>query len=142
LALGAVAGGRLGELTGELVRSWLTSAAAPQDKNPWTAFRARQYLSSGGESQADRAVAAGRITGLAMLADEVEQNSPDVGFRKMIRTRNAALLKRIVEGRPLFQECAGPALSRDADLEALDRASSRIFRARVERPATGGQGAP
>ena len=69
LALGVVAGGRLGELTGALVRSWLTSAAAPQDKNPWTAFRARQYLSSGGESQADHAVAAGRITGLAMLAD-------------------------------------------------------------------------
>lgn len=135
LALGAIAGGRLGELTGALVRSWLTSAAAPQDKNPWTAFRARQYLSSGGESPSDRTVAAGRIAGLAMLADAVERNSPDLDFRNMIGTRNAALLRRIVEGRPLFQECDGPALSRDADLEALNRASSRLFRARVERPA-------
>jgi hypothetical protein len=141
LALGAVAGGRLGELSGALVRSWLTSAAAPQDKSPWTAFRARQYLSTAGENQADRAGAAGRITGLAMLADAVEQSSPDVGFRQMIRTRNAALLKRIVEGRPLFQENAGPALSRDADLEALERAGRQIFRTRVERVA-GGQSAP
>lgn len=145
LALGAIAGGRLGELTGALVRSWLTSAAAPQDKNPWTAFRARQYLSSdgkspsGGEGPSDRAAAAGRIAGLAILADAVEQNSPDLDLRNMIRTRNSALLRRIVEGRPLFQECAGPALSRDADLEALERAGSRIFRPRVERPATGRQ---
>jgi hypothetical protein len=142
LALGVVAGGRLGELTGALVRSWLTSAVAPQDKGPWTAFRARQYLSAGGESQADRAGAAGRVVGLAMLADAVEQNSPDVRFQQMIRTRNAALLKRIVEGLPLFQECAGPALSHDADLEALERAGRQIFRTRVQAAPTGRQSAP
>jgi hypothetical protein len=142
LALGAVAGGRLGELTGALVRSWLTSAVAPQDKSAWTAFRARQYLSAGGESQADRAGAAGRVAGLAMLADAVEQNSPDVRFQQMIRTRNAALVKRIVEGLTLFQECAGPALSHDADLEALERAGRRIFRTRVQGAPTGRQSAP
>lgn len=137
LALGAIAGGRLGELTGPLVRSWLTSATAPQDNGPWTVFRARQYLSWGGEGPSDHAGAVGRITGLAMLADSVEQNSLNLDFRNMIRTRNAALLNRILEGRPLFQECTGPTLSCDADLEALDRAGSLIFRSRVERAAAG-----
>jgi hypothetical protein len=77
-----------------------------------------------------------------MLADAVEQNSPDVRFQQMIRTRNAALLKRIVEGLPLFQECAGPALSHDADLEALERAGRQIFRTRVQAAPTGRQSAP
>ena len=121
----------MGELTGPLVRSWLTSATAPQDNGPWTVFRARQYLSWGGEGPSDHAGAVGRITGLAMLADSVEQNSLNLDFRNMIRTRNAALLNRILEGRPLFQECTGPTLSCDADLEALDRAGSLIFRSRV-----------
>jgi hypothetical protein len=86
LALGAIASGRLGELTGGLVRSWLTSAAAPQDTEAWTAFRARQYMPMGGESKADRASAAGRIVGLAMLAESVQRNAPDVPFRDMLRS--------------------------------------------------------
>lgn len=136
LALGAIASGRLGELTGELVRSWLTTTTTPQDTEPWTSYRARQYMSASSESQADRASAAGRIVGLAMLAESVESSAPDVQFRGMLRWHNAALLKRIVVGRPLFQEFSGPALPRAEDLDALQGAGRRIFRARFDE--TGG----
>jgi hypothetical protein len=148
LALGAIASGRLGELTGPLVRSWLTTATAPQDREPWTAFRARQYMPMSGESKAGRVGAAGHIVGLAMLVESVQRNAPDVPFREMLRSHNSALLKHIVEGRPLFQECSGPALSCEADLDALQSAGRRIFRARFDeasrqasQTATGQHGA-
>jgi hypothetical protein len=103
LALGAIASGRLGELTGELVRSWLTTTTAPQDTGPWTAYRARQYASTRGEGQADRASAAGWIAGLAMLAESIESNTPEVRFREMLRSHNIDLLRRIIQDRPLFK---------------------------------------
>jgi hypothetical protein len=134
LALGAIASGRLGELTGELVRSWMTSATMPQDTQPWTAYRARQYLSPSGESQPDRASAVGRIMGLAMLADAVEFKAPDVGFRAMLRSYNADLFKRLVCGRPIFQELSGPAVSQADDLNALQGLGQRIFRAPSASP--------
>jgi hypothetical protein len=132
LALGAIASGRLGELTGALIRSWLATAAVPRDTEPWTAFRARQYMGIDGESDADRVGAAGRIVALAILAELVQGSAPDVPLREMLRSHNSVLLKRIVEGRPLFQECSGPALSREADLDALERAGQRIFRPRFD----------
>jgi hypothetical protein len=128
LALGAIASGRLGELTGELVRSWLTTTTAPPDKGPWTAYRARQYVSTGGEGRADRASALGRIAGLAMLVQSIEGTTPGVRFREMLRSHNTALLKRIIEARPLFQEVSEPTLSREADLNALQGAGQQIFR--------------
>jgi hypothetical protein len=131
LALGAIASGRLGGLTEDVVRSWLMKAAAPQDSAPWTAFRARQYMPAG-ESKDVRAAAAGRIVALAMLADLIAEQAPDVPFGEMLRSHNAALLKFIVESRPVHQECAGPALSRDADADAVQRPARRIFRPRID----------
>jgi hypothetical protein len=137
LALGAVASGRLGELTGELVRHWLTSAAMPQDTRPWTAYRARQYVSASGESPPERAGAVGRIIGLAMVADAVESADPDVGFRVMLRARNADLFRRLVRGMPVFQELAGPVVSQAADLDALRELGRQVFRPPAAAPPGG-----
>jgi hypothetical protein len=134
LALGAIASGRLGELTGELVRSWLTTITAPQDTEPWTPYRVRQYMSMSGESRADRGSVAGRIVELALLAELVESDAPDIRFQGMLRSQNTALLKHIVEGWPLFQELSGPSLSHEEDLDALQRAGQQIFRARFDEP--------
>jgi hypothetical protein len=132
LALSAIASGRLGELTGDLVQSWLTNTTAPQGREPWTSYRARQYMLASGEGSSDRASAAGRIIELAMLAVSVESSAPDVPFREMLRSHNAVLLKRIVEGRPIFQECSGPAISPEEDLQAFQNDGQRIFRPRFD----------
>jgi hypothetical protein len=135
LALGAIASGRLGDLTEPLVRSWLTNPYSPHDTEPPTAFQARQYMITGG-GKADPADAAGRIVGLAMLAEWVQRNATDLPFREMLRSHNSGLLTRIVVGRPVFQECSGPALSPEADVDALLRTVHGIFdRASTTRAA-------
>jgi hypothetical protein len=84
-----------------------------------------------------------------MLAVSVDSSAPDVAFREMLRSHNDALLKGIVEGRPLFQECSGPAISPEEDLQALQNGGQRIFRPRFDhanQPASqtldGQQGQP
>jgi hypothetical protein len=67
LALGAIASGRLGELTEPVVHSWLITAATPRDSKTWTPLRARQYLPAEGEPLADRTSTAGRVAGMATL---------------------------------------------------------------------------
>jgi hypothetical protein len=133
LALGAIASGRLGGMIGPLVQLWVVSPETPQDAKPWTPLRARQYMSIGGESQANRTSAAGRVAGLARLADSVRQSAPDISFLEMIGTRNSALLTHLIESRPLFQECSGPTLSHEGDLDALTRAGRVIFSEAIRR---------
>jgi hypothetical protein len=58
----------------------------------------------------------------------------------MIRICNAGLLKQMVHNRPLFQECSGPALSREQDSAELNQLSAAIFQSRVK--STDQQGRP
>jgi hypothetical protein len=101
-------------------------------------LRARQYLPAEGEPLADRTSTAGRVAGIVTLAQMVWREAPDVPLNDLLRVRNASLLARIIAVRPLFQECSGPALSREQDLQALSAPWPDKIRSRFRQMCASG----
>lgn len=118
VALGMIAGGTLGPVSSEALRTWTWKVDDADRTRAGPTVGMRQYLSIGGGSDEARQSGWARLVALSELADGMRDDS-GVPAEGLLRTRNAVLLKRVLTTWPCGQHHRSATIGRREDVNDL-----------------------